>query len=77
MSLYQSIVHGKEHRNKFYLNSNKFCSKSCRNHGTCDWCQGNRLYNQKRDMLKVDYQELEDENINIKEKTRDKAIFRD
>lgn len=42
MSLKKAIEHGKEHR-KPYTGS-KAIDKSCRNHGGCDWCEGNRLY---------------------------------
>jgi len=26
----------------------KWVDKSCRNHGGCPWCEGNRLYQQNR-----------------------------
>lgn len=46
MSLYKAIEYGKEKR-KPYRGSKAF-DCSCRNHGTCAWCQGNRLHNSNR-----------------------------
>ena len=42
MSLEKAIIHGKEHR-KPYTGA-KAVSRSCRNHGGCQWCEENRLY---------------------------------
>lgn len=48
MSLNKSIEHGKEHRKPY--NYAKSIDKSCRNHGSCPWCKGNREYcNLKRE----------------------------
>ena len=41
MSLDKSIFYGKEKR-KQYFGSKQF-TKSCRNHGGCPYCEGNRL----------------------------------
>lgn len=46
MGLEKAIEHGKEHR-KPYKDSRAF-DMSCRNHGTCDYCQGNRLYSSRK-----------------------------
>lgn len=46
MSLDKAIKHGKEHRAP-YRRSKRFDS-SCRNHGSCKWCEGNRTINNKR-----------------------------
>jgi hypothetical protein len=46
MGLEKAIEHGKEHR-KPYRDSRVFFM-SCRNHGGCEWCQGNRLYSSKK-----------------------------
>lgn len=52
MSLEKSIAHGKEHR-KPYVGA-KSIDRSCRNHGGCDWCMGNRTYkNNKREIKMV------------------------
>ena len=45
MSLNKRIESGKEHR-KPYRGSKNF-DYSCRNHGGCPWCEGNRLYNDR------------------------------
>lgn len=46
MSLDKSIEHGKEHRKDYY--GAKSIDKSCRNHGSCDWCLENRTVKYKR-----------------------------
>ncbi len=57
MSLNKSISHGKEHR-KLYRGA-KLMDCTCRNHGSCGWCKGNRMYkNDKRELRQV--QELEE-----------------
>lgn len=40
MSLRKAIEHGKEHR-KPYRGSKDF-DRTCRNHGSCEWCAENR-----------------------------------
>lgn len=42
MSLDKSIEHGKEHRKNY--RGTKAIDKSCRNHGSCPYCKGNRLH---------------------------------
>jgi hypothetical protein len=42
MSLEKAIKHGKEKR-KQYRGSKAF-DHSCRNHGSCSWCEGNRKH---------------------------------
>lgn len=55
MSLEKAIKYGKEKR-KPYRNA-KAVSKYCRNHGGCSWCEGNRLYkNRKRVEVKYENQ---------------------
>ena len=34
----------------------KAVDPSCRNHGDCPWCQGNRRYNERRDEEKAEYE---------------------
>jgi hypothetical protein len=46
VSLDKAIKHGKEHR-KPYRNSKRFDS-TCRNHGSCSYCEGNRLHKHRR-----------------------------
>ena len=43
MSFLKAIESGKEHR-KSYRGSKVF-DKTCRNHGSCPYCKGNRLHN--------------------------------
>lgn len=38
----KAIEHGKEHREPY--RGAKACDRSCRNHGSCDWCRANRNY---------------------------------
>lgn len=51
MSFYKSIISGKEHRKPWIgKNRSKNIDCSCRNHGSCEYCKNNRLYQQ----LKMD-----------------------
>lgn len=43
MSLDKAIKYGKEYR-KPYGNYAKSVDRTCRNHGSCSWCEGNRTY---------------------------------
>lgn len=49
MGLEKSIKSGKEHREEYKYKKNycKSVSSSCRNHGTCPWCEGNRTNKNK------------------------------
>jgi len=38
----KSIANGREHRKPFY--GSKAVDKSCRCHGSCDFCRNNRLH---------------------------------
>lgn len=42
MSLDKAIQSGKEHRKPY--RKSKAIAKSCRNHGTCEYCKQNRLH---------------------------------
>ena len=46
MALDKAIKYGKEHR-KEYIGC-KAIDCSCRNHGGCEWCRDNRMYQRKR-----------------------------
>lgn len=50
MSLDKAIKFGKEKR-KPYRHA-KAVDKSCRNHGGCPWCEGNRTYKNRKRMSK-------------------------
>lgn len=51
MSLNKAIEHGKEKRKKYY--GSKSFDYSCRNHGGCPCCYGNRTHKYRKAMLKV------------------------
>ena len=42
MGLEQAIKHKKEKRKPYY--GSKAFDATCRNHGSCLWCKGNRLH---------------------------------
>ena len=48
MSLDKSIKHGKEHRKEY--RGAKAIDKTCRNHGSCEYCKGNRMYKVKKEL---------------------------
>ena len=49
MSLDKSIEYGKEHRKPY--RGSKAVDSTCRNHGGCGWCEGNRTYKNKKRQL--------------------------
>ena len=51
MALDKAIISGKEHR-KMYRGS-KSIDRTCRNHGSCDWCRENRQYKNLKKMQKT------------------------
>lgn len=55
MSLDKAIAHGKEHRKPY--RGSKLIDHSCRNHGGCPWCEGNRKH-KFRDKYLYDDKEL-------------------
>ena len=52
MGLEKAIKSGKEHRDNYKYNFAKRVDRSCRNHGSCLYCEGNRRYRERR--LKID-----------------------
>lgn len=49
MSLDKSIQSGKSHRKPY--RGAKAIDATCRNHGSCEWCHGNRTHkNDKREL---------------------------
>ena len=65
MGLEKAILHGKEHRKPFgkgYGNYSKSIDMSCRNHGECFWCEGNRTYKYRKRLegAKILYHEYND-----------------
>lgn len=53
MSLEKAIEHGKEHRKPY--RGSKAIDPSCRNHGGCPWCEGNRLIRAKKELEKCKF----------------------
>ena len=51
MALDKAIMSGKEHR-KMYRGS-KSIDRTCRNHGSCDWCRENRQYKNLKKLQKT------------------------
>lgn len=49
----KSIESGKEHRRQYV--GAKRVDKSCRNHGSCPWCQGNRKHNYRKRLSAADF----------------------
>lgn len=58
MSLDKAIKSGKEKRRPY--RKAKAVDATCRNHGTCKWCQRNRLYQSRKERERMD--DLEDED---------------
>lgn len=42
MSLAKGIKYGKEHRKEYY--DSRAVDRTCRSHGSCPWCSGNRFH---------------------------------
>ena len=62
MTLNKSIEHGKEHRKEY--RGGKAVDKRCRNHGGCDYCEGNRKYSRtKRELAAEQYMEEYEEEL--------------
>lgn len=55
MSLNKAIKSGKEKRKPY--RGAKRVSKSCQNHGSCEYCLSNRLYKNKKRKEKSEYNE--------------------
>ena len=62
MALDKAIKSGKEHRKPY--RKAKAIDASCRNHGNCPWCLGNRL-NKYKQMDKLSKKEIADFQNNI------------
>ena len=56
MTLNKAIEHGKEYRKQY--TGAKAVDKTCRNHGSCAWCEGNRKHSRtKRELAAEQYME--------------------
>ena len=56
MTLEKAIEHNKEKRKPY--RKAKAVDKSCRNHGGCEYCKGNRLYQIRKEKEKANYKEV-------------------
>lgn len=56
MALDKAIEHKKEHRKPY--RGAKSIDRTCRNHGSCDWCKCNRLHKFKKNEPIVELDEL-------------------
>lgn len=54
MSLDKAIEHLKERRRPY--KGAKAVDKTCRNHGSCDWCMSNRLHSSMRKIASAENQ---------------------
>lgn len=68
MSMDKAILHGKEKRKPY--RKGKAVDRTCRNHGSCPWCEGNRKYaNKKRELAaREDLLDVLCNNANVAEK---------
>lgn len=55
MSLDKAIEHGKEKRKPY--RKSKAIDATCRNHGSCPWCEGNRTYSDKKKEIQAEYED--------------------
>ena len=51
MSLDKAIKYGKEHRKEYRGAKAIYCS--CRNHGSCSWCEANRRYQALKEEIRT------------------------
>lgn len=60
MAMHKAIKSGKEHRVEYGTKGQSYCKAidpTCRNHGSCPWCLGNRT-NKEKNLDKVAKQEI-------------------
>ena len=55
MSLDKAIAHGKEKRKQY--RKPKLLDKTCRNHGSCAYCQCNRMFSTEKRIRQQDHSE--------------------
>lgn len=60
MSLNKATASGKEHRKPY--RGGKRCDSSCRNHGSCSWCERNRTHQRLRDVPADIEEQVQDVN---------------
>ena len=67
MGLEKAIRSGKEKRVEYGTKGQPYCKSvdyTCRNHGTCPWCQSNRLHNNRKRQEKLNQEMKEYEQNN-------------
>ena len=62
MGLEKAIASGQEHRRPYH--GAKAVCFNCRNHGTCDYCKGNRLHSIRKREAAADMQQREYNSYN-------------
>ena len=74
MSLDKAIEFGKEKRKQF--RKSKSFDRTCRNPGSCRWCEGNRTYQARKEHKRIQSLEKqeEDEEVPEPEKSRNFEI---
>ena len=55
MSLDKAVKSGQEYRKAYRIP--KSVDPTCRNHGTCPYCKGNRLYQRTKEEQRMNYRE--------------------
>lgn len=54
MKMFKEEYFGRDKENRKAYRGAKSASKSCRCHGTCDWCKANRLYSINKNIEKTE-----------------------
>jgi hypothetical protein len=65
MGMEKAIASGKEHRKPY--RGSKAIDCTCRNHGSCGWCLGNRMYKYQKNLEKS-LDKLEEMGYNVNRK---------
>ena len=61
MSLDKAVKYGKEHRKEY--RGAKAVDKTCRNHGSCEYCKSNRMYKVKKELERCKSEVRENERL--------------
>jgi hypothetical protein len=65
MSLDKAIEFGKEKRKQF--RKSKAFDRTCRNHGSCPWCEGNRTFQARKEHKRIQSLEKQEEYEEVTE----------
>lgn len=69
MSLNKAIKHKKEHRKEYH--GSKAFDKTCRNHGGCDWCLENRMYQKLKEEERCNFSEEDFKEVSLNEMVKE------